>query len=137
MRIPIEPGESFTIEYGDGHQIEVVGLSYRQKRQVKALAHECVSLPKTSEAVDRLFDICDAVLAIVCPNITDEQRDRLNEEQVMEIGAACVAQLAVDHEAKKNLESQPLSSPNNSAESAKGNVNVPPIETTVDPTSFL
>ena len=81
----IEPGEEFEIEYGNGHRLKVVGLSFRQEREL-AKAEDAAKKVSTNEEA---FDICEHALRLSLTNHDDKQfsvlLDKLNLNLIQEI----------------------------------------------------
>lgn len=101
----IEPGERFEVSYGNGHQIEVVALSGRQKRRIVSLMAEVKQLDKTPESAARVYDIAEEAFLICVPDATDELLDKLNERQQFEIVSATIAEQMLSEDDKKKSES--------------------------------
>lgn len=81
----IEPGEKFSIEYGNGHTVEVVALNMRQRRAlIKLLA--AVQDADPHEALDSIEEALRCCFpAELNADIFDELVDSLDEEMAMEI----------------------------------------------------
>lgn len=79
----IEPGEKFTIGYGNGHKLEVVALNMRQRRQIIGL------LSSVQNAADEnpveALEAIEKALGLCCPDLDAEFIDSLDEEMAMQI----------------------------------------------------
>ena len=98
----IEPGEPFTVQYGNGHTIEVVALSLRQKRLITQLLISVQNLTVTAESIDDLYGKCEDMVRMCCPTVTEEQMEQLDECLSMEIASNTLAGAALDGEEKKS-----------------------------------
>lgn len=98
----IEPGERFTVEYGNGHKTNVVALSLRQKRKIMQLLLHVQDLKITTASIDDLYAKCEEMVRMCCPDITEEQLDKLDESLAMEIASATLAGAVLDPEEKKS-----------------------------------
>lgn len=101
----IEPGDKFQVSYGNGHTIEVVALSMRQKRKVMELVDRVSKLETSGESRAVLFEIAEDALKLCVPGITDETLDRFDETMAMQIVGATLGKQAVDNEEQKKSES--------------------------------
>lgn len=99
---PIEPGETFTVGYGKGHTIEVVALSLRAKLKVARMFVEMQSLPDEIEGQEKQLAICDEMLAICAPNMTDTQAQTLDEVLALEVVQRTVSLASIGNEQKKS-----------------------------------
>lgn len=97
----IEPGDRFFVGYGNGHKIEVVALSMRQRREV---VKGVETVAGDSKAVDA-YDAIEEALKRCCPNITDEIIEKLDEEMAMQIIQATMQKAALSEDDKKKSES--------------------------------
>lgn len=98
----IEPGERFTVSYGNDHTIEVVALSLRQKRQVTSDLKQVQQLKDSPESIGMLYEICEAMLRSCVPDIDESLLDELDETMAMEIVGNTLGVAAVsEDEAKK------------------------------------
>ena len=102
MPAALEPGETFEIEYGNGHTIQVVALSLRQKRRITQLLLQVQNLEVTVESIDELYSNCEDMVRMCCPDITDEELDKLDERLSMEIASNTLAGAALTAEEKKS-----------------------------------
>lgn len=93
----IEPGDKFTVGYGNGHTIEVVALSMRQRREV---VKGVETVAGDSKAVDA-FDAIENALKQCCPDINDELIDTLDEEMAMQIIQATMQKAALSEDDRK------------------------------------
>jgi len=103
----LEPGERFTVKYGNGHTIEVVALSGRQKRKVMSLVDEVSQMQSTMQSKTRLFDIAEEAFLLCCPDASDELMDKLDERLQLEIVGQTLQGATLSDEDKKKYESQP------------------------------
>ena len=104
---PIEPGDTFTIEYGCDHRIEVVALNMRQKRKVMGIVDEVSEIEAASSSRAKLFDLAEEALKICVPSITEEQIDTIDEIMAMEIIGATLSKQGLSNDEEKKSESQP------------------------------
>ena len=114
----IEPGEVFTVKYGNEHEVEVVSLSMRQKRRMVELIEQVSSLSETGESRVKLFDIAEQALQICVPGLSDEFLDTINEDMAMEIITGTMAGQMITADDKKKSELPPSSAAVNSASDA-------------------
>lgn len=101
---PLEPGDKFKVGYGNGHVIEVVALSGRQKRKLLALMEEINALKTEAASKVRVFDIAEEAVRICVPDLTDEQIEKMDETQQLEIAAATMAKAALSEDEIKKSE---------------------------------
>lgn len=103
---PIEPGEPFTIEYGRGHALEVVALNGRQRIQVMRVIGEVQSAASSGEFAKQADAIESLMVAVktCCPSVTDEQLDKLDEEQMGAIVVKTLAKQQIQGEQAKKSE---------------------------------
>lgn len=101
----IEPGDSFTIEYGKGHRLEVVALNGRQRIQCMRIigamqsASESGNFEHLADAQEKL----EQAVRICSPSITDEQLARLDDQLSGDIIFKTLGKAQVDgEEAKKS-----------------------------------
>ena len=100
----LEPGDRFKVSYGNDHVIEVVALSGRQKRSLIAMFEEIKELQTSAASKVRLFEITEDALRLCCPDITDEQIDKMDEQHQMEIAGKTLAKAALSEDELKKLE---------------------------------
>jgi frataxin-like iron-binding protein CyaY len=100
----IEPGERFRVGYGNGHEIEVVALSGRQKHKLLSLISEMKQLETTPESAIRVYEIAEEMLLICVPDATDDLINKLNESQQIEIASATMNQHMLSEDDKKKSE---------------------------------
>lgn len=103
----LEPGERFTVNYGNGHTIEVVALSGRQKRKVMSLVEEVSQIQAVTKSKTRLFDIAEEAFLLCCPDASDELMDRLDERLQLEIVGQTLQGATLSDDDKKKSASQP------------------------------
>lgn len=101
---PLEPGDKFTVGYGNGHTIQVVALSGRQKRNVIAMLEEIKSLQAESASKLRLFEIAEDAVRVCVPGLTEEQIDKMDETQQLEIVGKTIAKAALSEDEIKKSE---------------------------------
>ena len=96
----IEPGEKFTVQYGNGHEVEVVALNMRQRRDVIRLlaAVQDVSPVEALESIEAALGFC-------CPSISDEFVNSLDEEMAMEIVQATMEKQRLSEDERGKSES--------------------------------
>lgn len=100
----LEPGEPYEIEYGNGHSLSVVALSARQKKKLVSILQAVQSLDtKQIDSLSTLYDLAEEGLKICSPGITDEQIEKMDEQQQMEvIGKTLAGALPTAGEQKKS-----------------------------------
>jgi hypothetical protein len=104
----LEPGERFTIEYGNSHQISVVALSARAKRRLVAMIKEIQTLqPQGVDGLERLYELAEEGVKVCVPDITDAQLEAMDEQQQLEIVGKTLAGASPTEEQQKKLESPP------------------------------
>lgn len=94
---PIEPGQEFTIEYGNGHRLKVKALSLRQRRDLVRIVESVQQVQNKSE----LFDAVEAGLNLCLPNDAERLLDTIDEAMGMQIIIAVLSTTAVDDDQKK------------------------------------
>lgn len=104
--VPIEPGDLFYVEYGNGKRAQVRSLNLRQQRLVSKRLIDAMKAGKAMEggAVpdDNPFDITEECLRVVMPDVTDEFIDTLSNELAQEIVEKCLSMEAISEEEKKS-----------------------------------
>jgi len=76
----IEPGEKFTIEYGNGHKLEVAALSFRQRHNLAKLMDKLV-VAKGAEQ----FEVIEEALRFCVPGMDDALLDTIDDTMAAEI----------------------------------------------------
>ena len=72
---PVEPGETFEVEYGNGRKIQAVGLSFRQERELASLEDKARAAEKSEE----VFALFETGLRKCLPHYSDDQFEKLLE----------------------------------------------------------
>lgn len=104
----IEPGQSFTIQYGNDHTIDVVALAGRKQRLLANKIKELVSAEREGRSLD-LFDLSEEALAMC---LGDERAAELFEsavdaEMAIDIATKTLGKQSLSDDDKKKLESSP------------------------------
>ena len=110
----VEPGETFSIQYGNGHSIEVMALNMRQKGKLIAIVEQVSGLAESNQSRAKLFELAEQALKICVPNVDESTLDTLDEQMAMEIITATLSGQFVSDDDKKKSESQPSSVAENS-----------------------
>jgi len=76
----IEPGEKFTIEYGKGHKLEVVALSFRQRHNLAKMLDRMVA----SKGAEQ-FEVIEEALRFCVPGMSDSLLDTIDDITAAEI----------------------------------------------------
>lgn len=100
----IEPGDKFKIGYGRGHQIEVVGLNYRQLKRGKILMAN-VTQANTAETVMQVIDELLEFVRVCAPGITDEQIDAMDDQMMVELIVNTMSKARLSEDELKKSES--------------------------------
>lgn len=100
----IEPGDRFTVRYGNDREIEVVALSGRGKRKLLGLLGEVKTLDKTPEGAARVYEIAEELLKLCVPGVTDEVIETMNETHQFEIANATIAEQMLTEDDRKKSE---------------------------------
>jgi len=99
----IEPGEKFTIEYGNGHKLEVVALSFRQRHALAKVVDK-LFVAKGSDQ----FEVIEEALKICVPNCSEAFLDTIDDAMASEIIGKVRKNAMVGDDERKKSES-PLS----------------------------
>ena len=97
----IEPGEKFIVGYGNGHEVEVVALSLRQKRTVTKDLKQVQELKTDAGSLDQLYEICDRMLRECLGDVAEDLIDRIDETMAMEIVGKTLGCAALTEEERK------------------------------------
>ena len=76
----IEPGEKFTIEYGNGHKLEVMALSFRQRHALAKMCDRMIAVKGAEQ-----FEIIEEALRFCVPGMKDELPDVIDDITAAEI----------------------------------------------------
>ena len=77
----VEPGERFTVKYGNGRELEAVALSFRQERELAKLEDKARELTKAYE----IFDLFESALPIALPHMSEEEISALVDTLNLEL----------------------------------------------------
>ena len=110
----IEPGDRFTVKYGNGHTVDVIGMNGRQKSKVLSIIDRVQSLDESKDGRAVLFELAEEALRLCVPNCTEEFIESLNESMQLEIVGAAIGEQALSEDDKKKLELPLLSDAENS-----------------------
>lgn len=69
----VEPGEPFVVQYGNGREVDAVGLSFRQERLLAKAEDDARSL----NSAESVWEHFEKVLPVALPHKTEEQIDQL------------------------------------------------------------
>ena len=100
---PIEPGEPFEIEYGNGKRLQVVALNGRQRREcMLALdaAHKA-GVANDFAAVADAIPMLEKAAQTCCPTLTDEDLEKFDEELLGQVIVSTLGKLRVTGEQAK------------------------------------
>ncbi len=102
---PLEPGDPFQIEYGNGHRLTVHALNGRAKRKITQLLGEIGSLEESEEGAIGLYDLAEECLRNAVPDQADSLIEKTDESQQLEIAGKVVAnaRLSADERKKQGL----------------------------------
>ena len=103
--VAIEPGEKFTIEYGKGHQIEVVALNGRQRIEATKCVAEMQRASKEGDidAQAKALEWLEQVTRFCAPSMTDEMIDKTDDELQIQIISQTMMKASIEvEEAKKS-----------------------------------
>ncbi len=119
----IEPGQLFTIEYGNGHMLEVRALAGRKQAQLA----KTLSQAGQAEVEQNILALFDASLEALKLCVGDDAAeslwdDHVDAELAMEIAGKTLGKQALSEDDKKKLESPHLSGAASSAEHVEINV---------------
>ena len=99
----ITPGDKFEVSYGNGHKLQVVALSLRQKREVTGMLTKIQTLQEDPTSIGLLFELCEDMLRICCPDLPDHLLDEIDEKMAMEVVSNTIGLASVSEEdAKKS-----------------------------------
>ncbi|NNE62358.1 MAG: hypothetical protein HKN35_15810 [Woeseia sp.] len=114
----IEPGDLFTISYGNEHELDVTALSLRQAKFLSRKVKELVAAEEDGRGLD-LFELTEEALALaIGAEMAEELIDEVDAEIAMDISSKVLAKQALSEEEKKRPESLPSCSVESSAEYA-------------------
>lgn len=99
----LKPGEPIQIEH-KGQMIQAVCLGRSRQREVVKLMTKLAGLDESIESIQAIYDIADEMLEICCPEMSDEQKDILGNDDVFEIVGNVLKAHTLDVETKKKFE---------------------------------
>jgi hypothetical protein len=95
----IEPGEKFEIEYGNGHKLEVVALSFRQRHALAKVVDKVIAA-KGSEQ----FEAIEEALRICVPACSEAFLDTIDDAMAGEIVEKVRQNAAISEDERKKSE---------------------------------
>lgn len=101
---PVEPGESYTITYGDGKTVQAKALGFRGQRKLVSLIDEIQS--GDLKQAERM-DVIEQILRLAIPDVSDEWLDSITIDTATEIMSIAARNGRLSEEDRKKLESQP------------------------------
>ena len=103
--VQIEPGDLIPVEYGNGHTIAAKALSGRGKRKLMQLLEELQEVQESKTSIGKVFDLAEQAFLLCVPDATDEQIEKMDEKQQLEIAGKVLASTVLTDEQRKKLES--------------------------------
>lgn len=103
--IQIEPGESIPIEYGKGHTVIAKALSGRGKRKLMQILDELREVEESRQNIVKVYDLAEQAFVLCVPDATDEQIEKMNEMQQLEVASKVLGATVLTDEQRKKLES--------------------------------
>lgn len=104
---PIDPGETFLVEYGSGKLVEVKALNMRDQKTVSRHVRKLMEAEKAQDplATMDLFEVAEQLIELCVVSPTDEFCDSISAQNALEISVNTLSYSRVSEEQAKKSES--------------------------------